>query len=104
MPAAAAAQQRLLVIDDDEKLCRLLADYLTPLNYHVMVEHTGPAGLQRLGGETLAVDLVLLDYMLSGLDGPSVLKKLREMQPDLPVLMFTGCGDEADRIKKGMYC
>lgn len=90
------ASQRLIVIDDDVKLCRLITDYLAPRGYWVACEHTGPAGLRRVQEEV--VDVVLLDYMLPGLDGLGVLKGIREAKPDLPVLMFTGCGDDTDRI------
>ena len=88
--------QRLLVIDDDQKLCRLITDYLSPLGYDVAAEHTGPGGAERALAEAWSV--VLLDFMLPGCDGLEVLKRIRAAKPDLPVLMFTGRGDDADRI------
>ncbi len=94
--APSPASQRLLIIDDDLKLCRLIADYLAPRGYQVSCEHSGNAGLRRAQDD--AVDIVLLDYMLPGLDGLDVLKGIRAAKPDLPVLMFTGCGDDTDRI------
>jgi DNA-binding response OmpR family regulator len=96
MPQPTFAAQRLLVIDDDQKLCRLIADYLTPLGYEVSAEHSGPAGIERALAD--AVDVILLDYMLPGCDGLEVLRRIRAAKPDLPVLMFTGRGDESDRI------
>ncbi len=88
--------QRLLVIDDDQKLCRLITDYLTPLGYDVRAEHTGPDGAARALAEEWNV--VLLDFMLPGCDGLEVLKRIRAVKSGLPVLMFTGRGDDADRI------
>lgn len=87
--------QKLLVIDDDRKLCRLLRDYLAPLGYEVTAAHTGPEGLEaaRAGG----YDAVVLDLMLPGMDGCEVLRELRR-ESDVPVLMLTARGDEADRI------
>jgi DNA-binding response OmpR family regulator len=86
---------RLLVIDDDRKLCRLIADYLGPLGYDVAAVHTGPEGAERaVAGEWHAV---ILDLMLPGMDGFEVLKKIRHTS-DVPVLMLTARGDEADRI------
>lgn len=86
---------RVLVIDDDRKLCRLIAEYLGPLGYEVAAVHTGPEGVARAGAE--AWQAVILDVMLPGLDGFEVLKQIRKTS-DVPVLMLTARGDEADRI------
>ena len=94
-PAAATVATRLLVIDDDKKLGRLIADYLGPMGYAVTLVHTGPEGVLKATGETWAA--VILDVMLPGLDGFEVLKQIRKTS-DVPVLMLTARGDEADRI------
>ena len=90
-----ATRPRLLVIDDDRKLCRLIADYLDPLGYDVTTVHTGPEGVERATAEPWQA--VILDLMLPGLDGFEVLKQIRRTS-DVPVLMLTARGDEADRI------
>ncbi|HEY3900702.1 MAG TPA: response regulator transcription factor [Chthoniobacter sp.] len=90
-----SSRPRLLVIDDDRKLCRLIADYLDPLGYDVTTVHTGPEGVERATAE--AWQAVILDLMLPGLDGFEVLKRIRRTS-DVPVLMLTARGDEADRI------
>lgn len=86
---------RVLIIDDDRKLCRLIAEYLEPLGYRVSYVHTGPEGVERATRESWGA--VILDLMLPGLDGFEVLKRLRAVS-DVPVLMLTARGDEADRI------
>jgi two-component system response regulator CpxR len=86
---------RILVIDDDRKLCRLIRDYLAPMGYLVEAVHTGPEGVDRAVGEPWHA--ILLDLMLPGLDGFEVLKRIRA-KVDVPVLMLTARGDEADRI------
>jgi DNA-binding response OmpR family regulator len=86
---------RLLVIDDDRKLCRLIADYLGSLGYEVAAVHTGPEGVERATTEPWQA--IILDVMLPGLDGFEVLKKIRRTS-NVPVLMLTARGDEADRI------
>jgi DNA-binding response OmpR family regulator len=88
-------KRRLLVIDDDRKLCRLIAQYLGPLGYDVVTVHTGPEGVERAASESWQA--VILDVMLPGLDGFEVLKQIRKTS-DVPVLMLTARGDEADRI------
>jgi DNA-binding response OmpR family regulator len=91
----APGRTRVLVIDDDRKLCRLIRDYLEPMGYEVQMSHSGPEGLQRALGENF--NAIILDLMLPGMDGFEVLKKLRHTS-DVPVLMLTGRGEEADRI------
>lgn len=87
--------QRILVIDDDRKLCRLIRDYLEPMGYAVELVHSGPDGVDRATAEPWQA--VILDVMLPGLDGFEVLKRIRA-RSDVPVLMLTARGDEADRI------
>jgi DNA-binding response OmpR family regulator len=95
MSASPNATQRLLVIDDDRKLCRLIGDYLGPLGYDVSAVHTGPEGVERAAAEDWAA--IILDVMLPGMDGFEVLKAIRKTS-NVPVLMLTGRGEEADRI------
>ncbi|TAE91669.1 MAG: DNA-binding response regulator [Verrucomicrobia bacterium] len=91
----APAKPRLLIVDDDRKLAGLLRDYLVPMGYEVELRHNGPDGLaEALGSEYHAI---LLDIMMPGMDGIAVLRELRK-KSDVPVLMLTALGDEADRI------
>lgn len=86
---------RLLVVDDDRKLAGLIRDYLTPMGYDVELRHNGPDGL----AEAIAAPYVavILDVMMPGMDGFAVLRELRK-KSDVPVLMLTALGEEADRI------
>jgi two-component system response regulator CpxR len=95
LKAEESDRQRVLVIDDDRELCELIRDYLDPLGYAVSAAHTGPAGLERALSEPYHA--VILDVMLPGMDGFEVLRRLRA-QSDVPVLMLTARGEEADRI------
>ena len=94
-PMELQANRRLLVVDDDRKLAGLIRDYLSPLGYEVELRHNGPDGL----AEALATryEAVILDVMMPGMDGFAVLRELRKSS-DVPVLMLTALGDEADRI------
>ncbi|MCX6879089.1 MAG: response regulator transcription factor [Verrucomicrobia bacterium] len=94
-PMELQGNRRLLVVDDDRKLAGLIRDYLSPLGYEVELRHTGPDGL----AEALAspYEAVILDVMMPGMDGFAVLRELRKTS-DVPVLMLTALGDEADRI------
>jgi two-component system response regulator CpxR len=92
---SAGSPARLLIIDDDRKLCRLITDYLAPLGYEVHAAHTGPEGADRATSE--AWQAIILDFMLPGCDGLEVLKRIRA-KTNVPVLMLTARGEEADRI------
>lgn len=86
---------RILLIDDDLKLCRLIRDYLQPLGYEVVAVHDGASGVNTALGNEFAA--IILDVMLPGLDGLEALRRIRA-QSDVPLLMLTGRGEEADRI------
>jgi DNA-binding response OmpR family regulator len=86
---------KILVIDDDRELCQLIADYLEPLGYEVIPEHTGPAGVERAMAEEFHA--VILDVMLPEMDGFEVLRRIRG-RSNVPVLMLTARGEETDRI------
>jgi len=86
---------KLLVVDDDRKLAGLIRDYLEPMGYDVELRHNGPDGLAE--AITSPYEAVILDVMMPGMDGFAVLRELRKSS-DVPVLMLTALGDEADRI------
>ncbi|MDX1676669.1 response regulator transcription factor [Arsukibacterium sp.] len=85
----------ILIIDDDAELCRLVADYLAMDGYQIDMVHDGVSGLSK--AQNGHYQLILLDIMLPGLDGLSLLKALRQ-QNYCPVLMLTARGDDIDRI------
>jgi len=87
---------RVLIVDDDLRLFELLERYLSQNDVSALRAPDGLSGLALL--ETQAVDAVLLDVMMPGMDGLSVLRKIRERSPSLPVLMLTAKGDETDRV------
>lgn len=94
-PTVTPVNTRLLMVDDDVKLCRLVREYLEPLGYDVVASHDGGEGLaMALAGGYAAV---ILDVMLPTRNGIDVLQALRK-ESNVPVLMLTALGDEADRI------
>ncbi len=87
---------RILVIDDDAELTALLGEFLRREGFDAAFAHDGDKGLAA----ALAApsrDLVVLDVMLPGMDGFSVLRRLRE-KSRVPVLMLTARGEDVDRI------
>jgi two-component system, OmpR family, phosphate regulon response regulator OmpR len=88
-------KQRILVVDDDIALRDLIADYLCLSGYTVEVAGDGAAMRALLAQQ--AVDLVVLDLMLPGEDGLSLLRWLREHHGP-PVIIISARGDEVDRV------
>ncbi len=87
---------RVLLIDDDARLAELLDGNLGPQGVALVHAGGGQAGLAALAGG--GFDAVLLDVMMPGLDGLSVLRRLRDAGHRVPVIMLTARGDEADRV------
>jgi two-component system OmpR family response regulator len=87
---------RVLLIDDDARLAELLDDNLRPQGVALVHAGGGQAGLAQLAGG--GFDAILLDVMMPGMDGLSVLRILRDAGHRVPVIMLTARGDEADRV------
>ena len=85
----------VLLVDDDVELCSSLKRLLGMDGFEVKAVHDGESGLRyALNGEYA---LVILDVMLPGGDGRKVLRRIR-LTSQVPVIMLTARGDEADRI------
>ncbi|MEB3332770.1 MAG: response regulator [Synechococcaceae cyanobacterium] len=91
-----ARPHRVWVVDDDPELRRMVASYLGEQGYDVRTLADGAQLKARL--EIQRPDLVVLDLMLPGEDGLSLLRRLRDAGDDLPVLMLTARADGVDRI------
>ncbi|MGE0800086.1 MAG: two-component system response regulator OmpR [Lautropia sp.] len=88
--------KKLLVVDDDAKLRELLNRYLTEQQFDVTLAGDG-AAMNRLMQRD-AFDLIVLDQMLPGEDGLSIIRRLRAAQDRTPIVMLTAKGDDVDRI------
>ncbi len=86
---------RLLLVDDDVELATMLADYLNREGFSVETAHDGRVGMERaLSGEFA---LAVLDVMMPLKSGIDILNQIRQ-RSNLPVVMLTAKGDDADRI------
>ncbi|OIR01531.1 transcriptional activator protein CopR [mine drainage metagenome] len=88
---------RILIIEDEAKTAAFLRQGLSENGFTVEVVSTGTEGLER--ALTTENDLVILDVMLPGRDGWSVLAALREAGRELPVLMLTARDTVDDKVK-----
>jgi DNA-binding response OmpR family regulator len=93
------ASQRVLIVEDEQHLAEGLRFNLAAEGYAVDVVDTGEAALQRLLGGEQRFDLVVLDVMLPGKDGFTVVSELRAARQFVPVLILTARGRPEDVLK-----
>ncbi|MEO0464919.1 MAG: response regulator transcription factor [Pseudomonadota bacterium] len=86
----------LLIVDDDDRIRDLLKRYLIGHGHRVTAVPDAAAARKML--QTIDFDLAILDVMMPGEDGLSLLRGLRE-EIDTPVILLTAKGDPADRIE-----
>jgi two-component system OmpR family response regulator len=86
----------ILVVEDDRETRDLVARYLSGRGFRVTAAKNG--GEMRQALETGNFSLVLLDLMLPGENGLSLCRRLRAERSNVPIIMLTALGEEADRI------
>ncbi len=87
---------RVLLLDDDVELVSMLSDYLSHDGFSPVVAHDGSTGLSL--ASRFPFDAMVLDIMMPEMNGIDVLTELRKTS-DMPVIMLTARGDDADRIR-----
>jgi two-component system OmpR family response regulator len=90
------ATQKILVVDDDARLRDLLRRYLGDNGFAVYVAENAQA-MNRLW-QRERYDLLILDLMMPGEDGLSVMRRLRGANDPTPIIMLTAKGEDVDRI------
>jgi two-component system OmpR family response regulator len=91
---------RVLIAEDDERLADLLRQSVEEAGWRAALYHDGVAALAAAapGSSAGAFDVILLDWMLPGLDGITVCRRLRVTGSQTPVLMLTARGAVPERI------
>ena len=80
----------ILVTDDEKSIRNSLREILEFENYSVLEADGGEAALAQVRDK--AIDLIILDIKMKGMDGIEVLEKVKEIQPNVPVIMISGHG------------
>jgi CheY-like chemotaxis protein len=101
---------KILIVDDDENNLLLTKLELRDEFWHVITAENGQEALEFCEGEN--PDVAIVDIKMPGIDGISLLKKMKEMRPEIPMAIFTGYDkaaltmpDEADAfiVKSSSY-
>lgn len=87
--------ENILIIEDEKKIARFLQIELEHEGYNVAIEYSGNEGLRRALDENY--DLIILDLMLPGMDGFSVLKEIRK-KSSIPVIILSAKDEIKDKV------
>ncbi len=93
---SSSAKGHVLVIEDEAKLARFVEVELTYEGYRVTVANDGPGGL--VAAREQLPDLILLDWMLPGISGLEICRRLRSTGNRVPVILMTAKDDVTDRV------
>ncbi|MBI9082234.1 MAG: response regulator [Desulfobacterales bacterium] len=95
------AMEKILIIDDEPDNVRVLALSLETDGYEVITAGSGEEGLARFKAE--APDMVITDIRMPGMDGIELLRRVKDHDPDVEVIIVTGHGD-IDSAIEAMQC
>ena len=96
--------EHVLIIDDDVDMCKLLHRFLSRNGFEVSYAHSGKKGLESLDQQR--PDAILCDFRLGDMDGKTLLLKIMEKEPAMPVIIITGYSDvkmAVDVMKNGAF-
>jgi DNA-binding NtrC family response regulator len=91
----------VLVVDDESSIRRNVADLLSPLGYSVELAEDGEVAISKFSH--ISPDIVILDINMPNMDGMEVLREIKKIDEDIPIIMFTAFGT-CERAINAMKC
>lgn len=88
--------ERILYVDDDESLVFMMTRLLPRLNYRVVGKDDPREALELFRSDPTAFDLVITDMSMPHIDGPALVRELKAISSDIPIVMVTGYIRERD--------
>ncbi len=86
--------QKILLVDDEAILLKLGERILTRLGYRVITATGGREACEIYRNKQNPIDLIILDCIMPEMDGEETLKALKKIDPDVKVLLTSGCNRE----------
>lgn len=93
MACASPNGHLILVVDDEPIVVRSATAALASIGYMVLVAENGAAGLEAFMRSPDDIDLVLTDIVMPFMDGLAMAERIREIRPDVPILLMTAYSD-----------
>jgi PAS domain S-box-containing protein len=95
-----SGSELVLLIDDEEMVVDVCTELLKELGYRVLIARSGKEGLELFAQHQGGIDLVILDMIMPGMNGGDTFDHLREMNPDVKVLLSSGysLNQQAEKI------
>lgn len=81
---------KVLLVDNEVEFIETLAERMRVRGLAVRIAVSGPEAIEKAAGEVF--DAIVLDLAMPGMDGIETLKRLRDMDPDLQIILLTGRG------------
>lgn len=87
---------KILVIEDNESVCSMIEMFFSKEGIHGEFVHDGLEGYERYRKDTW--DLLIVDWMLPGMEGVALCRKIREEGSTVPIIMLTAKDSESDQV------
>ena len=98
-PVSRDSRQRVLVVDDEASIRDLLAKTLALAEYDVDTAGDGAAALDRLRERRGSYDLMIADLRMPGMDGLTLIREVKQINANLPIIIITGFSTESSAIE-----
>ena len=91
--------QKIMIVDDELFNIDVLEQELMTLGYHIITASDGEEALEIFDASEKEFEVLITDFMMPGIDGLELVRRLRERQPDLQVILIAGV--EPDGLPEG---
>ena len=88
----------ILIADDELRMRKLVKDFLKQKNFNILEAEDGEQTLAKFNEHKNKINLVILDVMMPKLDGWSVLRQIKQIDPHIPIIMLTARAEEQDEL------
>ena len=99
VPARKAGHHRILVVDDEASIRELLVKTLSLAEYEVDTAADGDTAVSLLRDHANRCDLAIVDLKMPGMDGLMLIRQVKRLRPELPVIIITGFSTEVSAIE-----